>query len=114
MLTDIGYERIAFDDLLLHLESRHMVVIGPDILFVDVIFFQKIDDAAAKGINPDLGDIRYIISQTSHTDSIVQFSPADVAGKMFDRFQRTRFFSNEKSHRFTNSKHILHFDSSMR
>ena len=114
MLADIGDKRIAFDDLFLHLKTRHMVVIGPDILFVNIIFFQKIDDAAAKGVDANLGDIRYIISQTGHADGIVQFSPADVAGKMFDRFQRTRFFSDEKAHRFTNSKHILHFDSSMR
>ena len=114
MLADIGHERISFGNFFFHLEAGHMAIIGPYILFVNIIFFQKIDDAAAKGIDPDLGDIRYIISQTSHTDGIVQFSPADVAGKMFDRFQGTLFFSDEQAHRFTNSKHILHFDSSMR
>ena len=109
MLADIGDERIAFDDLFLHLKARHVVIIGPYILLVNIIFFQKIDDTAAKGVDADFRNIGYVITQTSHADGIVQFSPADVAGKMFDRFQRTRFFGNEKPHGFTNSKHIFHY-----
>ena len=114
MLTNIGHKRISFDDFFLHLKARHMVLVGPYILFVDVVFFQEIDDTATKGIDTDFRNIRYVIPQAGHADGIIQFSSADVAGKVFDRFQRSRFFSDEKSHRFTNSKHILHFDSSMR
>ena len=95
MLTNIGHKRISFDDFFLHLKARHMVLVGPYILFVDVVFFQEIDDTATKGIDTDFRNIRYVISQARHTDGIIQLSSADVAGKVFDRFQRPRFFGDE-------------------
>ena len=108
MLADIGYLRVPFQDLFLHLEARHMVVIGPDIIVMDIIGLEEVADALPKGIDADLGNIRHIVAQTSHTDGIIQFCPADMAGKMFHFFQRPHFFSNQQAHGLADCKHFTH------
>jgi len=108
VFADIGHHRIPFQDLFLHLETCHMVVISPDIVIVDAIGLEEVADALPEGIDADLGNIRYIIAQPGHTDGVIQFRPADMAGKMFHFFQRPYFFSNQQAHGFTDSKHFTH------
>ena len=108
VFTDIGYRRVPFQDLFLHLEARHMVVIGPDIIVMDIIGLEEVADALPKGVDADLGNIRHIVAQTGHTDGIIQFCPADVAGEMFHFFQRSHFFSNQQAHGLADSKYFNH------
>ena len=108
VFADIGYRRVPFQDLFFHLEPRHMVIIGPDIVVVDAIGLEKVADALPEGIDADLRNIRHVIAQPGHADGVIQFRPANMAGKMFHFFQRPHFFSNQQAHGFADSKYFTH------
>ncbi len=108
MLADISDRRVPFSDFFLHLETCHVVIISPDVVVVDAIGLKEVADTLPKGIDADLGNIRHIVAQTSHADGIIQFCPADMAGKVFHFFQRSHFFSNQQAHSFADSKHFTH------
>ena len=109
VFADIGYRRVPFQNLFFHLEPRHMVIIGPDIVIMDAIGLEEVADTLPEGIDADLGNIRHIIAQPGHADGVIQFRPADMAGKMFHFFQRPHFFSNQQAHGFADSKYFTHF-----